>query len=352
MASIDLTTSYLGLQLANPFMAGASPLADNLDTARRLEDAGCAAIVLHSLFEEQISEAATGRIRQMDRLDRQFTQVLAYFPEPDAYVWKPDEYLEHIRRLKAAVKVPVIASLNGTTPESWLKFATLIEKAGADALEMNFYDVETEPHASAAGVEGGLRLIVNDLKHVLTIPIAVKLSPFFTALSHVAAELDAAGARGLVMFNRFLQPDVDLQHVTVWPRLELSDSSELLLRLRWLAILRGHVRCSLAATGGVATPADGIKAILAGADVVQMVSAILRHGPSYFTSMREELCRWMEGHGLTRLDDVRGRLSLAGTGTPGAFDRGEYLRTLSGWSTWLEYQDYLRAHKDDKTPPS
>jgi len=350
MTSIDLSTSYLGLTLASPFMTGASPLGDHLDTVRRLEDAGCAAIVLHSLFEEQITQAASGRIHQMDPLAGEFATVLSYFPQPEHYPHSPDAYLEHLRKVKAAVKIPVIGSLNGTTPAAWLKVARLIEQAGADAIELNMYEVVTEPEQSALAVEDGLRQIVQDLKHEVTIPIAVKLSPFFTAFSHVARELDRAGADGLVIFNRFMQPDIDIRHLTVWPRLELSDSTELLLRLRWLAILRGHVRGSLAVTGGVATANDGIKAILAGADAVQMVSAILRHGPSYFASMREELRRWMESLGFSRLDEVRGRLSLANTEAPSAFERAQYIRTVSGWRSWLGYQAYLRAHEHDDPP--
>jgi dihydroorotate dehydrogenase (fumarate) len=353
MSPIDLSTTYLGLRLANPFIAGASPLSDHLDTVRRLEDSGCAAIVIHSLFEEQITQKETGRIRHMDRLNRQFETVVSYFPEPEVYALGPDEYLEHVRRVKAAVKIPVIGSLNGTTAEAWLKFAKLIEQAGADALELNMYEVITDLGQSGAEVEHRLKQVVQDLESELAIPLAIKLSPFFTAFGSVARSLDEAGARGLVLFNRFLQPDIDIRHLAVWPRLELSSSDELLLRLRWLAILHGRVTCSLAATGGVATPNDGIKAILAGADAVQMVSAILRHGPSYFTLMRDELCRWMESRGFGSVGDIRGRLSLAKTQDPNAFERAQYLRTISGWSSWLGYQAYVRAHEDDEpTPPS
>jgi dihydroorotate dehydrogenase (fumarate) len=353
MTSPDLSTKYLGISLANPFMAGASPLADHLDTVRRLEDAGCAAVVLHSLFEEQITQAESGRIRQMDPVDRRFAGILSYFPEPDSYALGPDEYLEHLRRVKAAVKMPVIGSLNGTTPESWLKFATLIEQAGADAIELNTYEVVADVGQTGISVEGDLKRIVEDLKAELKIPVAVKLSPFFTAFGNFARELDRAGADGLVLFNRFLQPDIDIQHLAVWPHLELSDSAELLVRLRWLAILRDRLRCSLAATGGVASPADGIKAILAGADAVQLVSAILRHGPSYFALMRDELRRWMESLEFVRLDEVRGRLSSAKTEAPSAFERAQYIRTVSGWSSWLGYQAYVRAHEnDDAKPPS
>lgn len=343
--SIDLTTTYLGLRLTSPFMIGASPLADHLDAARRLEDAGCAALVLHSLFEEQITESASGRIGQLDPLDRRFSTVVSYFPEPTQYAQGPDAYLEHLRQLKQAVSIPVIGSLNGVTPESWLRFAVLIEQAGADALELNVYKVVTSPDATALNVEIGLRHMVEDVRNELKIPFAVKLSPFFTAFANVAKSLDRAGAAGLVLFNRFLQPDIDLDHMTVWPRLELSDSSELLVRLRWLSILRGQVRGSLAATGGVAAPDDGIKAILAGADAVQLVSAILRHGPSYFAVMRDGLRRWMEANDLPSIARIRGRLSLEQTEDPSAFERAQYIRTLSGWASLLEYQEYVRTHK-------
>jgi dihydroorotate dehydrogenase (fumarate) len=347
---IDLTTKYLGLTLANPFMLGASPLGDHLDTVRRLEDAGCAAIVLHSLFEEQISEAQTGRIHHMDRLDPQFAALLAHYPAPDQYPLAPDAYLEHLRRVKEAVRIPVIGSLNGATARTWLTFARSIEQAGADALEFNVYEVVTDLDQAAVGVEHEIGQAVKDLDHELTIPVAVKLSPFFTAFANVARGLDRAGAAGLVIFNRFLQPDIDAERVAVWPRLELSTSDELLLRLRWLAILYRRLQCSLAVTGGVATPDDGIKAILAGADAVQMVSAILRHGPSYFTSMQQELRRWMEAHGFARLADVRGRLSLAQAEDPEALERGDYIRTLSGWSSWLAYQAYVKSHRNEPKP--
>jgi dihydroorotate dehydrogenase (fumarate) len=288
----------------------------------------------------------------MDPLDRDFTTVLSYFPEPDSYALGPDDYLEHVRRVKAAVDIPVIGSLNGTTAETWLRFAKLIEQAGADAIELNAYEVITDVDQTSLTVENDLNQIVDDLKRDLKIPIAVKLSPFFTAFGNVASRLDRAGTDGLVLFNRFLQSDIDIEHMAVWPRLALSDSSELLLRLRWLAILRGRVRCSLAVTGGVATPHDGIKALLAGADVVQMVSAILRQGPSYFRLMRNELIRWMESLELGRLDDIRGRLSLAKTEAPSAFERAQYIRTLSGWRSWLGYRAYLQAHRHDRSKPS
>jgi len=326
----QLSTQYLGLTLAHPFMVGASPLADHLDTVKRLEDGGSAAIVLHSLFEEQISMAESGRIHHMDPFERQFADALSGFPLPHRYALSPHEYLEHLRRVKAAVRIPVIASLNGVTPETWLKFASDIEQAGADALELNIYEVATEPHRSGAFIEREIRDIVVELKRKLGIPIAVKLSPFFTAFGDLARQLDDARADGLILFNRFYQPDIDVATMSAMPHLELSTSAELPLRLRWAAILHSRLKCSLAITGGVATPTDGIKALLAGAHAVQMVSAILRHGPAYFTAMRDGLMRWMESKQLSSIDDVRGRVD----GRPGdasILERANYIRTLQSW---------------------
>jgi len=345
MASPDLTTTYLGLHLSNPYIAGASPLGDHLDSARRLEDAGCAAIVLHSLFEEQISEEMSGRIHGMDVFGPEFSDALKHFPKRGDYPFSPDAYLNHLRKLKEALSIPVIASLNGTSPHVWLSFATQIADAGADALEINPYEVVTDPDQSAASIEHWQCELVRDLKHVLKIPVAVKISPFYTALAHVAREFERAGASGLVLFNRFLQPDIDVDRMTAWPHLELSTSAELPLRLRWLAILRAQSKGSLAASGGVETPADGIKAILAGADVVQLVSTILRHGPAYFGAMREGLSRWLEALHFATIADVRGRLSFTNTENPAAYERAQYMRTLAMWDRWIAYQSMLHADR-------
>ena len=329
--SMDTSTSYLGLRLPHPFIAGASPFGYHLDSVKRLEDNGCAAIVLHSLFEEQITLATDRRIRHIDPLEREFAAAVEHFPAASDYPLTPDEYAEHVSRVKQAVAIPVIGSLNGTSAESWLRFSRIIQQAGADALELNHYEVVTDPNVPASAVEHQLFNMVGELHRTLTIPIAVKLSPFFAAFANVARQLDAAGAAGLVMFNRFYQPTIDITTMTPSPELELSTSAELLLRLRWLAILYGRVRPSLAVTGGIATPNDGIKALLAGADAVQMVSAILRHGPAYVSVMRRGLERWMEWHKLTRLDEVRGRASLRNTADPAAFERANYIRALQSW---------------------
>ena len=276
--------------------------------------------------------AETQRIHLMDPLDTQFADAISGFPRPETYPLAPDAYLEHLRRVKEAVRIPVVASLNGMTGESWARFATSIEQAGADALELNIYEMATDPDDSSMAIETRIRDLVVDLKHAIKIPIAVKLGPFFTAFGHVARQLDRAHADGLVLFNRFYQPDIDVRTETAVPRLELSTSAELLLRLRWLAALHGRVRCSLAVTGGVATPTDGIKAILVGGDAVQLVSAILRHGPSYFAAMREGLVRWMESKALSSIDDVRGRVD-GRSADEDLFERANYIRTLQSWAS-------------------
>ena len=329
---MNLSTRYLGLTLAHPFVAGASPLARDLDHAKRLEDGGAAAIVLHSLFEEQITMRDEGRVHEMDSGDARFAAALAAYPGEHNYALDPDRYLDHVRRVKAAVTIPVIGSLNGVTRQSWLKIATEIAQAGADALELNMYEVAADPEESGAAIERRIRDVVTDLKSTLTIPVAVKLSPFFTAFGHLASQLDEAHADGLVLFNRFYQPDIDLATLTAAPCIELSTSAELLLRLRWIGALRGRVRASVALSGGVAAPEDGIKAILAGADVVQMVSAVLRNGPGFFKVMRKGLVTWMKTRELASIDEVRGRVRFGAATDDGAsLARAGYLRTLQSW---------------------
>ncbi len=328
---MDTSTSYLGFRLPHPFVAGASPLGYRLDGVKQLEDAGFAAVVLPSLFEEQISARQGAGIRGMALEDAAFGDALQHFPAQSDYALTPDAYAEHVARLKRCVHLPIIASLNGATAQVWLKFARILEQAGADALELNMYEVTTDFKVPAAAVEQELINVVRDLKRVLTIPVAVKLSPFFTAFGNLAHRLDVAGADALVLFNRFYQPDIDVATGRATPRVELSTNAELLLRLRWIAILHGRVRPGLALTGGVAMPDDGVKALLAGADAVQMTSAILRHGPAFVRQMRTGLEAWMEAHHVSRLDEMRGRASLRSTADRTAFERANYLRALRGW---------------------
>lgn len=327
---MDLSTTYLGLKLAHPLMPGASPLVDQIDTVKQLEDAGASAIVMHSLFEEQIRSEQLAAQR-VEALGESFAEALSYFPRPDEYRLGPDKYLEQVALVKKAVGVPVISSLNGVTAEGWLDYAKLIEQAGADALELNVFFVATDPNESGESVERRLLEIVRMLKPSIGIPLAVKLSPFFSSMSHLARQLDGLGADGLVLFNRFYQPDIDLEALETVPKLFLSDSAELLLRVRWLAILHGQVKGSLAVTGGVHTPVDAIKAIMAGADGVQVVSALLHHGPSHLRTLIEGLRGWMEEHEYESVQQMKGSMSLVKSPDPAAFSRGNYMRMLQTW---------------------
>jgi dihydroorotate dehydrogenase (fumarate) len=328
---MDTRTSYLGMRLEHPFIAGASPFGYHLDTIKRLEDAGCAAVVLHSLFEEQITRAYDARVADIDVRGDEFADVLEAFPNPDDYPQGPDAYAEHIYRTKRAVNIPIIGSLNGRTAESWLRYARVIEQAGADALELNMYEIPTQLTVSGLAIEDRMVAIVKNLKGILKIPIAVKLSPFFTALGSLAARLEAAGADGLVLFNRFYQPDIDIKTIKIVPQAELSTTAELPLRLHWVAALHGRVRPSLAISGGVAQPADGIKGMLAGADVIQLVSALLRHGPGHLTAMKKGLTDWLEWHKMEDLAEARGLVSLKTLRDTASFERAQYIRTLHTW---------------------
>src|SRR5215471_3851213 len=328
-AAMNLTTSVMGLRLAHPFVAGASPLGRELDNVKRLEDGGAAAIVLPSMFEEQVTLASEGRIRHHDVGEMRGAVTLQHFPSSYEYAFTPDEYAEHVARVRQAVAVPVIGSLHGTTSESWLTFSRLIEQAGAHGLELNLYEVVADPKISSAVIEHQIIQLAAELKRFLRIPVAIKLSPFFASLGNVVTRLDEAGARAVVIFNRFYQPDIDIESLKTVIDARLSGSDELLLRLRWLAILYGRVKLSLVVSGGVAAPEDGIKAILAGADAVQVASALLRHGPAYLETLRSGLATWMERHQYSTLDDVRGRMSLRDVEDPSAFERAHYLRTLN-----------------------
>ncbi len=328
---MDLSTTYLGLRLPHPLMPGASPLVDDLDTVKRLEEAGAAAIVMHSLFEEQFLQEQLATVHHIEIHADAFAEALSYFPRPSEFALGPDQYLEQIARIKAAVGVPVIASLNGTSLGGWIDFARRIQETGADALELNVYHVATDPQETAAAVEGRTLEILQAVKQVVTIPVAVKLSPSFSAMAHFAASVDAAGADGLVLFNRFFEPDIDPESLEAAPTLDLSTSAELRLRLRWLAILSGRVRGSLAVTGGVHTALDAIKAVMAGAHAVQMVSALLRHGPDYLRLVREGMEVWMDQHEYASLRQMQGSMSLARCPDPAAFERGNYVRILQRW---------------------
>lgn len=328
---MDLATQYLGLSLPHPFVAGASPLADSLDRARRLEDAGIAAIVLRSLFAEQIDQEAFAHHAATAGTEFAHGEAASYLPAVAHCVFGPDEYLEHLRRVKAAVDVPVIASLNGHTEGAWIEHARQLAAAGADAIELNLHSVATDPCESGAAIEARAVAVVRAVRSAVGVPVAAKLSPFWTALPHLAAQLEAAGADGLVLFNRFYEPDLDVEALEVRTTTELSDGRELLLRLRWLALLSGRVRGSLAVSGGVHTAIDAIKAVMCGAHAVQLVAALLRGGPAVVTALCAEMARWLTEHEYRSLGQMRGSMDRSRSPDPRAFERGNYVRALQTW---------------------
>jgi dihydroorotate dehydrogenase (fumarate) len=322
---MDLSTSYLGLELTSPFVVGASPLTDHPDGARRLQDAGASAVVLRSLFEEQLGPAVAALSVENGYAAAGRT------PGAAEYAFSPGTYLRHLGRLKRALTIPVIASLNGHRPGGWVQFASRLEDAGADAIELNFYRVETDPTVAADQVEIAMLETLGAIAGAVRIPVAVKLSPYHAALAQLAVALELAGAAGVTVFNRFYQPDVDTQGLGVQPTLRLSEPGELLLRLRWLAILSPLLNGSLAATGGVVTAHGAAKAILTGAHAVQVVSAILRHGEGVIGEMRQGLQTWMAEHGFGSIADFRGRLNQRQCADPEAFERANYIRVLQNW---------------------
>lgn len=330
---MDLSTTYLGLTLPHPIMPGASPLVDHLDLVKRLEDAGAAAITMHSLYEEQITREQHGMVYQMELLDHGHAEALSYFPRAEEYRLGPHQYLEQIRLIKQAVRLPVIASLNGTTAQGWLDYAKLIQEAGADAIELNVYHVAADPAEPGASVEARLLDIVRAVKASVSVPVAVKLSPFYSSVANLAAQLDGLGVDGLVLFNRFYQPDIDLEELAVESHLTLSSSADLLLRLRWLALLHGRVKASLAVTGGVHTPADAVKAVMTGASAVQTVSALLTKGPEHIKTLVDGMRTWLEEHEYESLKQAQGSLSLERSPNPAAFERAQYMRLLQTFQT-------------------
>jgi dihydroorotate dehydrogenase (fumarate) len=329
---MDLSTSYLGLTLTHPFMPGASPLTENLDGVRRLEDAGAPAIVLFSLFEEQLVGEEMATRNAVDAPAESYAEATSYFPDAEDFRLGPDDYLDHVRRAKEAVGVPVIASLNGTTAGGWLRYADLIQEAGADALELNIYALATDPEVGSGALEDSTLAMVRSLKERLRIPLAVKLSPFYTSLAGFARRLDELGVEGLVVFNRFYQPDIDIEALEVKRSLELSRSSELLLRLRWAAILSSQVKASIAVTGGVHTPEDALKAVMAGANAVQVVSALLQNGPSHLERIRAGVETWLVEHEYESLRQALGSMNHRRSPDPAAFERANYMHILAGWN--------------------
>jgi dihydroorotate dehydrogenase (fumarate) len=328
---MDLSTTYMGFALPHPLIAGASPLADNLDTVRRLEDAGAAMIVMHSLFEEQIVSEQLATVRAIEGAEESFPEAVTMFARPADFTLGPDEYLNQIGRIKEAVSIPVIASLNGSSAGGWLAHAGLIEQAGADGLELNLYELATDFDETGQEVEQRALHVVRTVRECVTIPLAVKLSPFYTSIAQFARSLDQIGIDALVLFNRFYQPDIDLERLEVQRVVHLSTPAELLLRLRWLAILSGRLKASLAVTGGVHEATDAIKAVMAGAHAVQMVSALLARGPGYLKEVREGMAQWLEEHEYGSLREMQGSMSLLRCDNPKAYERANYIKILQSW---------------------
>ncbi|MBI4737316.1 MAG: dihydroorotate dehydrogenase-like protein [candidate division NC10 bacterium] len=328
----DLSTTYLGLGLKNPLVVSASPLSEDVGNIRRMEDAGAAAVVLHSLFEEQIDVESQQLDRYLSQGTESFAESLSYFPDLTRYNLGPDGYLEHIRRVKAAVDIPIIGSLNGVSTGGWITYARKIQEAGADALELNLYFIPTDPKMTGAQVEQMYVDLARDVKASVGIPVAVKLNHFFSAMANMAQGLDQAGADALVLFNRFYQPDFDLESLEVVPSLTLSSSYELLLRLHWVAILHGHVRADLAITGGVHTAQDVLKSMMAGARVAMMTSALLKNGIEHLTMVRADLLAWMEEHEYTSIRQMQGSMSYRSVANPSAFERANYMKVLSSYA--------------------
>ena len=332
--SVDLSTSYLGLKLANPVMASSSPLTGSIDTLKQLEEAGVSAVVLPSLFEEQIEHEAMEAHRLVEYGAESFAEALGgYFPELDSYNTGPQLYLDQVREAKEALSIPVIASLNGTTRGGWVRYAKRMEEAGADALELNVYLIPTDPYATSLDVERRYLDLLSAVVESVDIPVAIKLGPYFSSLAHVAREFVEAGAAGLVLFNRFYQPDIELEDLRVVPNIQLSTSSELRLPLRWLAILHGKLRADMAVTGGVHTSDDVLKSLLVGADAVMMASALLQEGPFHSAQVIAGLTAWLEEHEYDSVEQMKGSMSMASAPNPDGFIRSNYMRVLASYTS-------------------
>ncbi len=326
---MDLSTTYLGLNLRTPLVVSASPMSADIGNIKAMEDAGASAVVLHSLFEEQLRQERLEMNHYMEYGTFSSPEALTYFPEPAQYYTGPEEYLEHIARAKKAVNIPIIGSLNGCSPGGWTAHARLMQQAGADAIELNIYYVPTTMLVSSADFERSYLEILNAVKAEVNIPVAVKLSPFFTNFAYMAGLLDEDGANGLVMFNRFYQPDIDLEALEVKPNILLSTPMAMRLPLRWVAILYGRLRASLAATSGIHRATDVLKLLMAGADVTMLCSVLLRHGIRHIKVVEADLTRWMEEHEYESVSQMKGSLSQKNCGAPTEFERAQYVRAVS-----------------------
>jgi dihydroorotate dehydrogenase (fumarate) len=329
---MDLSTNYLGLKLRTPLVPSASPLSEELGSIKAMEDAGASAVVLHSLFEEQLRQDSAELDHHLEHGTYSFAEALTYFPEPESFRLGPEEYLEHIAKAKKAVRIPIIASLNGSSAGGWTACAKAVQQAGADALELNIYYIPTDMNLSSAQIEQNYLDILKAVKSVITIPVAVKLSPFFTNFANMARQLDQAGANGLVLFNRFYQPDIDLEALEVKPNLLLSTPMAMRVPLRWIALLYGKVRPSLAATSGIHRATDVLKVLMAGADVAMLCSALIRHGPRQLGVVERDLVAWMEEHEYQSVAQLKGSLSQKNCADPSAFERAQYMKAISQYA--------------------
>lgn len=329
---MDLSTTYLGLKLRSPLVPSAAlPLTENVDHIKRMEDAGAAAIVMHSLFEEQLALERRELFESLTQGTESFAEALTYFPEPSAFQVGPELYLKHIAQAKAAVKIPIVASLNGSTAGGWVRYAKEIEQAGADALELNIYWIPTDPSLSSIRIEDTYIDILRSVKEQVVIPVSVKLSPFFTNFANMARRLESVGADGLTLFNRFYQPDIDLEQLEVTPNILLSTPMAMRVPLRWIAILRDQVGLSLAATSGIHRATDAIKMLMAGADVTMLCSAILRHGPKHIGVVEKEMLTWLEEHEYESVRQLQGSMSQKNCPDPAAFERAQYMRAIASY---------------------
>lgn len=329
---MDLSTTYLGMKLRSPLVPSAAlPLTENVDHIKRMEDAGAAAVVMHSLFEEQLSLERRELFESLTQGTESFAEALTYFPEPAVFQVGPEIYLKNIAQAKAAVKIPIIASLNGSTAGGWVRYAKEIEQAGADALELNIYWIPTDPSLSSIRIEDTYIDILRSVKAQVSIPVSVKLSPFFTNFSNMARRLESVGADGLTLFNRFYQPDIDLELLEVTPNILLSTPMAMRVPLRWIAILRDQVGLSLAATSGIHRATDAIKMLMAGADVTMLCSAILRHGAKHIGVVEKEMVTWLEEHEYESVQQLQGSMSQKNCPDPAAFERAQYMRALASY---------------------
>lgn len=328
---MDLSTTYMGLKLKNPLMPGASPLMEDLGHLRQMEDFGAGAVVLHSLFEEQLTQDQKELNHYLMQGTEGFAEALSYFPEIDSFKLGPEEYLDHIRKAKESLSIPVIASLNGVTRGGWIDFARRIEQAGADGIELNIYFVPTNPDLAGAEVEALYLNILAAIKSTVQIPVAVKMSPFFSSIPNMARKLDRMDANALVLFNRFYQPNIDLEEMEIKPRVRLSRAGGNLLSLRWIAILYGHIKASMAATTGIHTAEDVIKSVMAGADATQLCSVLLQQGIREIGEILEEIKRWMEAHDYESVEQMKGTMSQKSVAEPAAFERANYMKSLQSY---------------------